>query len=97
MTKLKTRNLTKEFPGINVANSVTALENINLHIEEGQFICFVGPSWCGKTTLLNILAGLEKSTSGEVILNGQPVRETGPDRIMVFQENTLFTCLRDMA
>src|SRR2546425_12375192 len=94
MTKLETRNVTKEFQGINEANSVTALENINLQIEDGQFVCFVGPSGCGKTTLLNILAGLDKPTSGEVILNGQPVRETGPDRIMVFQENALFPWLK---
>lgn len=94
MTKLETRNVTREFQGINEANSVTALENINLQIEDGQFICFVGPSGCGKTTLLNILAGLDKPTSGEVILNGQPVRETGPDRIMVFQENALFPWLK---
>ena len=94
MTKLELRNVTKGFVGINGASSVTALENINLNIEEGQFVCFVGPSGCVKTTLLNILAGLDKPTSGEVILNGQPVRETGPDRIMVFQENALFPWLK---
>lgn len=94
MTKLEIRNVTKEFEGNNVANSVSALENINLCIEEGQFVCFVGPSGCGKTTLLNILAGLDKPTSGEVILNGRPIRETGPDRIMVFQENALFPWLK---
>lgn len=94
MTKLELRNVTKGFEANNGASSVTALENINLNIEEGQFVCFVGPSGCGKTTLLNILAGLDKPTSGEVILNGQPVRETGPDRIMVFQENALFPWLK---
>jgi NitT/TauT family transport system ATP-binding protein len=94
MTKVELRNVTKGFEGNNGASSVTALENINLNIEEGQFVCFVGPSGCGKTTLLNILAGLDKPTSGEVILNGQPVRETGPDRIMVFQENALFPWLK---
>ncbi|HMH10646.1 MAG TPA: ABC transporter ATP-binding protein [Candidatus Nitrosopolaris rasttigaisensis] len=94
MTKLELRNVTKGFEGNNGASSVTALENINLNIEEGQFVCFVGPSGCGKTTLLNILAGLDKPTSGEVILNGQAVRETGPDRIMVFQENALFPWLK---
>lgn len=94
MTKLELRNVTKGFEGNNGASFVTALENINLNIEEGQFVCFVGPSGCGKTTLLNILAGLDKPTSGEVILNGQPVRETGPDRIMVFQENALFPWLK---
>jgi sulfonate transport system ATP-binding protein len=86
--------VTKGFDSNHEGSSITALENINMSIEEGQFICFVGPSGCGKTTLLNILAGLDKPTFGEVILNGRPVRETGPDRIMVFQENALFPWLK---
>jgi NitT/TauT family transport system ATP-binding protein len=57
-------------------------------------VCLVGPSGCGKTTLLNILAGLDKPTEGEIVLNGRPVTETGPDRIMVFQENALFPWLK---
>ena len=61
---------------------MAAVENVTLNIEEGQFVCFVGPSGCGKTTLLNIIAGLDKPTKGEVILNGRPVTEPGPDRIM---------------
>src|SRR6185437_356654 len=90
------KNVSKRFRAIetNSANPVTAVENVNLSIEEGEFICFVGPSGCGKSTLLNILAGLDMPTEGQVILNGQPVRETGPDRIMVFQENALFPWLR---
>jgi NitT/TauT family transport system ATP-binding protein len=73
---------------------VTAIEDINLSIDEGQFVCLVGPSGCGKSTMLNILAGLENPTSGTVILNGNPVVGTGPDRIMVFQENALFPWLK---
>lgn len=69
------------------------IENIDLSIKEGEFICFVGPTGCGKTTLLNILAGLDMPTEGQVFLNGQLVNETGPDRIMVFQENALFPWL----
>jgi NitT/TauT family transport system ATP-binding protein len=72
---------------------VTAVENVNLSIDEGGFVCFVGPSGCGKSTLLNILAGLDVPTEGDVVLNGRPVTETGPDRIMVFQENALFPWL----
>lgn len=94
MTKLELRNVTKQFQIHNGTTSLTALENVNLSIEEGQFICLVGPSGCGKTTLLNILAGLDSPTYGEVILNGQAVTETGPDRIMVFQENALFPWLK---
>lgn len=96
MAKLEIKNVSKRFRAIetNSANPVTAVENVNLSIEEGELVCFVGPSGCGKSTLLNILAGLDMPTEGQVILNGQPVRETGPDRIMVFQENALFPWLR---
>src|ERR687893_2861093 len=96
MAKLEARNIGKQFLAMqrNEAKLITAIKNINLTIEDEQFVCFVGPSGCGKSTLLNILAGLDKPTEGEVILNGQPVSETGPDRIMVFQENALFPWLK---
>ncbi|HEY1211896.1 MAG TPA: ABC transporter ATP-binding protein [Nitrososphaera sp.] len=96
MAKLEAKNIGKHFLAMqgNETKLITAIENINLTIEDEQFVCFVGPSGCGKTTLLNILAGLDKPTEGEVILNGHPVNETGPDRIMVFQENALFPWLK---
>ncbi|MDP8902799.1 MAG: ATP-binding cassette domain-containing protein, partial [Thermoproteota archaeon] len=96
MAKLEARNIGKQFLAMqrNEAKLITAIKNINLTIEDEQFVCFVGPSGCGKTTLLNILAGLDKPTEGEIILNGRPVTETGPDRIMVFQENALFPWLK---
>lgn len=96
MAKLEARNIGKQFLPMqgNQAKLITAIKNINLTIEDEQFVCFVGPSGCGKTTLLNILAGLDKPSEGEIILNGHPVTETGPDRIMVFQENALFPWLR---
>jgi NitT/TauT family transport system ATP-binding protein len=78
----------------NETKFITAVRDINLSIDDGQFVCFVGPSGCGKTTLLNILAGLDKPTEGEVILDGHPVSETGPDRVMVFQEDALFPWLK---
>src|ERR671917_103727 len=96
MAKLEARNIGKQFLAMqrNEAKLITAIKNINLTIEDEQFVCLVGPSGCGKSTLLNILAGLDKPTEGEIILNGQPVSETGPDRIMVFQENALFPWLK---
>lgn len=95
MTKLEIKNVTKKFRRIKADGTeyVTAIENVNLSVDEGQFVCFVGPSGCGKSTLLNILAGLDMPTEGEVVLNGRPVKETGPDRTMVFQENALFPWL----
>jgi NitT/TauT family transport system ATP-binding protein len=96
MAKLEARNIGKQFLAVqrNEVKLISAIKNINLTIEDEQFVCFVGPSGCGKTTLLNILAGLDKPTEGEIILNGRPVTETGPDRIMVFQENALFPWLK---
>jgi len=63
-------------------NSNLVIEKVNLSIEEGQFVCFVGPTGCGKTTLLHILASLVKPTEGEVILNGHPVIETGQGKYL---------------
>ena len=95
LAKLHLRNITKRFTTTDAKNDhVTAVENIDLLIEEGEFVCFVGPSGCGKSTLLNILAGLDRPTEGEIILNGQPIDGTGPDRIIVFQENALFPWLK---
>jgi len=96
LTKLEVRNVSKRFTALHKGktNIFTAIHDINISIEEGQFVCFVGPSGCGKSTLLNILAGLDKPTEGHIILNGKPVTETGPDRIIVFQEDALFPWLK---
>ncbi|MGF7158778.1 NitT/TauT family transport system ATP-binding protein [Rhodoligotrophos appendicifer] len=63
-----------------------ALEAINLEIRDGEFFCLLGASGCGKTTLLNMLAGFEPVSRGSLTLNGKPI--TGPDssRIMFFQD-----------
>jgi NitT/TauT family transport system ATP-binding protein len=71
-------------------NQMEALKNINLDIEENEFVCFIGPSGCGKTTLLRIIAGLEEPSSGEILIEGQPIKGPGPERGMVFQEYSLF-------
>ncbi|MCC5666079.1 ABC transporter ATP-binding protein [Nostoc sp. CHAB 5784] len=69
---------------------LTALKNINLHVEEGEFVCTVGVSGCGKSTLLRLIAGLDTPTTGEILVDG--VRMTGPgsDRGMIFQSYTLY-------
>ncbi len=92
MTKLQARNIVKQFD--HNGNSVLALDGINLNVEEGDFVCIVGPSGCGKSTFLNIVAGLETPDSGEILLNGKPISNPGPDRTMVFQEGALFPWLK---
>ena len=105
MAKLEARNISKYFTPTHSGGGRAsgrapqqqigaAVHDVSLSIEDGQFVCLVGPSGCGKTTILNILAGLDRPSEGEVILDGRPVSETGPDRIMVFQENALFPWLR---
>lgn len=70
-----------------------ALENINLDIQDGEFLCLVGHSGCGKSTMLSLIAGLERPTKGEILIDGKPVLGPGPDRSIVFQNYSLFPWL----
>jgi nitrate/nitrite transport system ATP-binding protein len=67
----------------------TALSNVSLGIEKGEFVTIIGHSGCGKSTLLNIVAGLSRATTGAVLLDGVSVDEPGPDRAVVFQNHSL--------
>lgn len=69
---------------------VDVLKDINLEVQEGEFIAIVGHSGCGKSTLLKIIAGLEKNDTGLVTVDGKEVNGPGMDRGMVFQEHRLF-------
>ena len=92
MTKLEANNIVKYFT--HESHKLKALGGINLKIESGDFVCLVGPSGCGKSTFLRIVAGLETPDEGQILFDGRPVSETGPDRIMIFQEGALFPWLR---
>jgi NitT/TauT family transport system ATP-binding protein len=83
VAKLQVIHLGKAF------DQLTALQDINLAVERGEFISVVGPSGCGKTTFLRIVTGLESATSGEVLLDGRAVHRPGTDRGFVFQSDSL--------
>lgn len=69
------------------------LDGVTFTIKSGSFTCLCGPSGCGKTTTMNILAGYLMPDSGECLFNGNPVKGHGIDRLVVFQETTLFPWL----
>ena len=70
-----------------------ALDKITLDIEQGEFVSLIGHSGCGKSTVLNIVAGLYQATEGGVILEGKEVNEPGPERAVVFQNHSLLPWL----
>jgi len=70
-----------------------ALTDVNLKIKKGEFISLIGHSGCGKSTVLNIVAGLHQATNGGVILDGSEVKEPGPERAVVFQNHSLLPWL----
>ncbi len=70
-----------------------ALQNVNLKVDKGEFISLIGHSGCGKSTVLNILAGLYQATEGGVILDGREVNSPSPDRAVVFQNHALLPWL----
>ena len=66
------------------------LNDIDMNVRSGEFVCLLGQSGCGKSTLLRLLAGLEKPSGGSVLVDGEPVRGAGLQRGMVFQDYGLF-------
>jgi len=77
----------------------TALQNVDLQIKKGEFISLIGHSGCGKSTVLNVVAGLYQATKGGVLLNNKEVKEPGPERAVVFQNHSLLpwlTCYQNV-
>src|SRR5438128_6918362 len=93
MTAVSIRNVSMRFDGKKNGDSIRVLENIDAEVAHGEFVCIVGPSGCGKSTLLNIVAGFLDATSGEVLVEHEPVHGPDPRRIFVFQENGVFPWL----
>jgi len=88
---IQVKNITKKYT--TERGFLRVLEGISMEIPEGKFIAILGPSGCGKTTLLHILAGFSLPSSGEILVNGIPVRTPGKDRVMIFQNESIFPWL----
>ncbi|WP_013321844.1 nitrate ABC transporter ATP-binding protein [Gloeothece verrucosa] len=84
-------NVSKVYP--TPKGPYTVLENVNLTVAEGEFICVIGHSGCGKSTLLNMISGFATPTTGSVRVNGKPITKPGPDRMVVFQNYALLPWL----
>jgi len=85
MAFLHVENLAKSYPG----NDAPVFENVNFTLDKGEFVCIIGHSGCGKTTILNALAGLETASDGILTMDGREVAGPGLDRGVVFQSHAL--------
>jgi nitrate/nitrite transport system ATP-binding protein len=88
---VKVENLARRFPG--AGGELTVFENVNFEIEKGEFVCIIGHSGCGKSTILNILAGLDQPSGGDIIMDGREVSGPSLDRGVVFQNYSLLPWL----
>lgn len=86
---LSVEGLQKVYPAVDGKANLPVFDNIHFGIERGEFVCIIGHSGCGKTTILNVLAGLEEASSGVVIMDGREVKGPSLDRGVVFQSHAL--------
>jgi nitrate/nitrite transport system ATP-binding protein len=91
MTHLELTGVAIDFP--TSRGPFRALNGVNLKIDQGEFVSLIGHSGCGKSTVLNIVAGLYQATEGGVVLEGREVRDPGPERAVVFQNHSLLPWL----
>jgi NitT/TauT family transport system ATP-binding protein len=88
-TILQAHNVTKIFEGRR-GSRVLAIENLSMEVEEGEFLCLLGTSGCGKSTIINMFAGFTSPSSGSVTLRGESIKGIEPRCGMVFQAYALF-------
>ena len=90
---LKVEDLARRFPSARGGPPLPVFEHVNFTIERGEFVCIIGHSGCGKSTILNILAGLDEASDGLVIMDGREVAGPSLDRGVVFQGHALMPWL----
>ncbi len=85
---IECRNVSKTF--YSLAGDNLVVDNLNFNVYENEFVVLFGPGQCGKSTILNLIAGLEKPTGGEILVSGEKVTGPSPKRGMVYQTTNLF-------
>ena len=90
---IKLEEVTKHFLNVELKKKVTALKEITLSIREGEFLCIIGSSGCGKTTLLKLLAGFDNPTSGQVFFKNAAIQGPRREMFLISQVNTLYPWL----
>ena len=88
MSRIVLDSVTKRYP-----DGTTAVQSLDLHVDDGELLVLVGPSGCGKTTALRMIAGLEEVTAGTIYIDDRPVTDVEPrhrDIAMVFQSYALY-------
>jgi sulfonate transport system ATP-binding protein len=92
--ELRIQGLGKRYASTQAAGGeLQVLQDIDLVVPEGRFVSIVGASGCGKSTLLRLVLGLDDQYEGRILLDGQPIHGTGPERGIVFQDHRLFPWL----
>ncbi len=86
---LRVEGLKKVFPSATGKGETIIFDDVNFNIDRGEFVCIIGHSGCGKTTILNVLAGLERPSSGHAFIDGRSIEGPSLDRGVVFQSHAL--------
>lgn len=94
LNMIECRGISKSFS--DKEGEIPVVSPMNLQVEENEFVVLLGPGQCGKTTLVNMIAGLETVSEGEIFVNGEKVIKPGPERGVVFQTTNLFPWLTTM-
>lgn len=89
--RISFQDVSVDFP--TAQGPMRVLDGVSFDIHDGEFVSIIGPSGCGKTTLMNIVGGFVTPSSGQVLLDGEPVKGPGPDRGVIFQEYGVFPWL----
>jgi nitrate/nitrite transport system ATP-binding protein len=94
---ISVEGIARRFPGAGGSQAQVVFKDVHFAIDRGEFVCLIGHSGCGKTTILNILAGLDETDAGAVLLDGREVTGPSLDRAVIFQSHALMPWLSVMA